>query len=360
MQNRGAQWGWVLYEGAATFLLIAIIAAGRLESLICVILLMAVLSPFLGPLGDGKGHKKKEFLVCLMMGLLGAALVAWTGLPALYILALFGFSAAGLLHSAFLTDVSDIAHFERVSALGSLCFLVCSACALWLVPELLQRAMDLRRTIGLAVVWAAAFSIPFLIYVRHRHEALPSTYRLPKEVLGSIRKSGVSMAKNRKIRSLVLAMFLCSAGISTVLVHGVARLSLDIRNMWWIVLLSLACTMLSSQAGRKWRGVQILLAWFSLCCLGCLLDLLLPGSALGVVGITCCGIRALVRAGFARIIPRDQSAAYFGIFYCLGYVGVLLGIGIGLISFANVLAGVLFLISGAILLYQRRRFVFLG
>ncbi|MBR2263167.1 MAG: MFS transporter [Firmicutes bacterium] len=351
MQNKRARWGWILYEGAAPFLLVVMIEAGYLESMISTVLIMTVLSPFIGTLGDGKGRKKKEFLICLLAGFLGTVSAAWTGLPAMFVLALLCFSATELLHSAFLTDVSDMERIKGLSALGSLCFLAGSVICLWIVPMLLKPALDFRVTTGVAVLWVLAFSIPFLICVRHRHEALSSNVPLPVEVLRTIRKTAVSMAKNRKIRSLVIAAFFCTVGICTVLMQGAFRISLHIKSIWWVVPAALLCTIVSS----RWSGIQTLLAGLSLSALGCLMDLLLPGSALVIISVTCCGIRALVRACFARIIPRDQSAAYFGILYCLGYMGILLGVGLSFIPFANILACASFLVSGSILLYQRRR-----
>ncbi len=348
MQNKGARWGWILFEGAEAGLWICMIMVGQLERMILAALCMALLSPWIGAVGDGKGHKRIGFLVCLILGFLGVVLAAWTGLGAMYLLAMLGFSATGLLHAAFLTDVSDEAHMELISSLGSACFLLCGALVLWIVPFLRES----RFVLGFTAAWMVVFSIPFLVYVRHHHTALPSEYPLPREVLHRIRHTAAPMAKNRKIRSLVLASFFCTAGVSTVLTHG----AWNSKSTGWILLPALLALGLSGLGGKRWNGLQILAVWIGLCLCGCFLDLLLPGSAFMTVGALCCGIRALVRGCFGRIIPRDQSAAYFGIFCCLGCLGLLAGFFLGTVSFAPVLAGVLFCLSGAVLLYRRRGF----
>ena len=348
MQNRGARWGWVLFEGAEACLWVCMIVMGQMERMILAALCMALLSPWIGAVGDGKGHKRTEFLVLLILGFLGVLLAAWTELGAMYLLAILGFSAAGLLHGAFLTDVSDEAHMELISSLGSACFLLCGALVLWIVPSF----RGPKVVMGFTAAGTAVFSIPFLLHVRHRHMALPNQYPLPREVLHRIRSTAVPMAKNRKIRSLVLAAFFCAAAMSAVLVHG----AWNGKGSGWILLPALLCLGASGLGGRKWNGIQILAAWIGLCLCGCLLDLLLPGSAFMTVGALCFGIRALVRGCFARIIPRDQSTAYFGIFGCLGCLGLLLGSFLGMVTIAPVLAGLLFCISGAILLYRRRGF----
>ena len=84
--------------------------------------LVAVCAPVLGSLADHKGHKKRLFVACLILG------VAFTLISALsddyrlllvgYVVSHIGFSGSCLFYDAFLTDVTTRERMDRVSSWG--------------------------------------------------------------------------------------------------------------------------------------------------------------------------------------------------------------------------------------------------
>ena len=84
--------------------------------------LVAVLAPILGSLADHKGHKKKLFSACMILGVLFTLFNAFTDnyrmLLVGYVISHIGFSGSCLFYDAFLTDVTTRERMDRVSAWG--------------------------------------------------------------------------------------------------------------------------------------------------------------------------------------------------------------------------------------------------
>ena len=354
MRNHYAQWSWVLYEGTAALFLVSLCVTEWLEYLLVTAAVMAVLAPVIGSVSDGKGRKKKWFRIIAIAGSIAAAFF-----PRFSILALCGFAGTMLLHDAFLTDVCDTGQVDEISAAGCSWFLLCSVLSLVILQMLIKSGSGAKMQMVLSAVWAVLLSLPALLVVRHKHEALPADRRLLAEVLQTISQTAATMAKNRKILMLVIACFFLTIGTAAVgasyLIHK-PMADLFTGKTRDFLLAAIPVAMLCGIMGQKFGSVRVLIIMSVLCVIGYLMDLILPGTMFLAAGITCGGMRTVCRAAFVKIIPRDRAAAYFGFYHCLGYLAVLLGIGASFLPLTNLVTCILFLIGGLILGLQRRRF----
>ena len=85
-------------------------------------LLLAVLSPLLGPIADFRGMKMKLFAGSLVVGLAAGTTMGlvsgWVAFAAVFIIAKIGYNASLVFYDSMLTDISTDDRMDTVSSLG--------------------------------------------------------------------------------------------------------------------------------------------------------------------------------------------------------------------------------------------------
>ena len=132
-----------------------------------------------GSLADHKGHKKRLFVACLILG------VAFTLISALsddyrlllvgYVVSHIGFSGSCLFYDAFLTDVTTRERMDRVSSWGYAMGYIGGSTIPFILSIVILFVMGMENptafklVIVLTSVWWLVFSIPFLKNVHQIH-----------------------------------------------------------------------------------------------------------------------------------------------------------------------------------------------
>ncbi len=360
-------------------------------------LIMAFLAPIVGSLGDGKGRKKKLFMVFLSIGILGTAAAAiftsWPVVLTAYVISNIGYSGSCLCYDSFLTDVTSREKMDRVSAWGyamgyiggsTIPFLAAIALVMLMKDSLLA----VRISVWITVVWWAVFSIPFVRHVRQKHYTEPSAHvSLLKEAFGNIRRTAREILKNRGILVFIIAYFFYIDGVGTIIKMSTAygsTLGLGSTGMILALLVTqivaVPFAILFSKLGEKIGSVNVILlgigVYSVICILGFIMGFgieegfLTTSQALVIfwilavlVGTSQGGIQSMSRSYFGKIIPRERSNEYFGFFDIFGKFASV--IGPALYSVAKSVTGrssigilgiiLLFLIGGIILLCNRKR-----
>ena len=85
-------------------------------------LIVAFVGPVCGTLADHKGFKKPIFLLCLILGVLGCALLgaswSWLAFLIIFILARVGYSSATVFYDAMLPEITTQKRMDSVSTKG--------------------------------------------------------------------------------------------------------------------------------------------------------------------------------------------------------------------------------------------------
>ena len=316
-------------------------------------LIVALSAPILGAIAD-KGTSRKRFL--LFFAFLGAvmscglSLVAqghWRFAAAFYIVATIGYSGGNVFYDALITGVASPKKMDVVSALGySLGYLGGGALfavnvLMTLKPEwfgLADAAAAVRVSFLTVGLWWALFTIPLILFVREpRATDLRTGVSAVRAGLRQLGNTFKDLRRNRMVFLFLLAYWFYIDGVDTIIRMAVDfGLSLGFEANDLIVALlivqfvgfpaALAYGYLGNRIGAK-RGIFLAIAiYLAITVGGAFMRNERHFFALAIaIGLVQGGIQALSRSYYARIIPVDKSAEYFGFYNMLGKFAAVLG-----------------------------------
>lgn len=322
-------------------------------------LVVAVLAPVLGALGDFKGMRKKMFVGFLIVGALACALLAITPLTGfadnadvaekvafailvLYILSQIGYSGANLYYDSFLPDVTTEDRMDKVSTLGyGLGYIGGSTIPLLLFLVMNLIGIDmlycLSFAFGFTAVWWAAFSWPLLKNVEQvsYKEVHKGAVR---EALQGLLATVKDIFSHKAVFVFLVAYFFYIDGVGTIIhmstIYG-DTLGLDATSMMLamllVQLLGLPFCLLYIKLAKKFGartmvGVAILV-YSGISVFGFFVREVWHFWVLAIlVSTSQGGIQALSRSIFGKMIPdKTRSGEYFGFYDIFGKFSSIMG-----------------------------------
>ena len=361
--------------------------------------LVAVLAPVLGALGDHKGHKKRLFMACLIVGVIFTLFSAFVNdyrlLLVGYVVSHIGFSGSCLFYDAFLTDVTTRERMDRVSAWGyamgyiggSTIRFVLSIIILFVLG--MENPLAFKLVIILTSVWWLVFSIPFLKNV-HQIHYVETRKNLFRSTFQNLWKTAKDIFTQKRVFLFIVAYFFYIDGVNTIISISTSygsKLGLDDISMILALLttqiVAVPFSILFGKLAGKVGSINLLCGavavYFCITLVGFFmgfnieqnpgseealtLSLVLFWSMAFLVGTVQGGIQALSRSYFGKLIPAERSNEYFGFFDIFGKFAAVIGPllvaiftqftgrdSVGVISLA-----ILFLIGETILFTGRKK-----
>ncbi len=318
-------------------------------------LLVAVSAPLLGAVADRGGTRKHLLALFTLLGVLMTAGLAWVhagqwvlGLM-LYALGTVGFSASNIFYDSMLTDVSREQDFDLVSAFGYGLGYVGGG-LLFAVNVLMAQRPDwfgladageaVRASFVSVAVWWALFTLPILLFVREAPTPNPAPpAQAVREGLAQLRTTFRAIRRMRVVLLFLGAYWLYIDGVNTVIktavFFGDRILGLDQGALVTALLVTqfvafpaaLLFGWLGKRIGAR-PGIliglfvyvgAILYAWRFL-----QTEADFYGLAIAI-GLVQGGVQSLSRSLYARMIPADKAAEFFGFFNMVGKFATLLG-----------------------------------
>ena len=358
-------------------------------------LVVAVLAPILGSLGDYKGMKKKFFTFFMLVGVLCTLIMAifdnWQMLLIGYILSYIGFAGSCLFYDSFLTDVTTRERMDKVSAWGYAMGYIGGSTIPFLISIgiLLVMGMDnptaVKIVVVLTSVWWGLFSIPMLRNVDQKYYLEGRPKHMASAAFSNVAHTLRDIVKNKGLFCYVIAYFCYIDGVGTVIHMSTSygsTLGLDTVGMILALLVTqivaMPCSILFGRLAKKLGAVRMIgiaiAIYFVICVVGFYMGYIIEvdESAIGtaqvlfwmmafLVGTVQGGIQALSRSYFSRLVPPDKSNEYFGFFDIFGKFATVVGpflvaavTGLtGRSSFGILSLLVLFAVGGLILFFGR-------
>lgn len=314
---------------------------------------VALMAPILGAIAD-KGSSKKKFL--LFFAYMGVVMTSslymvsrgnWPAAIILYVLATIGFSGGNIFYDALITGVASEKKIDFVSALGfSMGYLgggILFAVNIWMTlsPEIFgfaDSAAAVKFSFCTVGIWWAVFSVPLILFVKEpKKEETKSTVNVVKAGLTQFKETFREIRHLKTIFLFLAAYWLYIDGVDTI-VHMAVDYGMSIGFKAEDLIVALLITQfvgfpsaigfgyLGGRIGAK-RAIFIAIAVYLFVSIwGAFMQDKNEFYILAVIiGLVQGGIQALSRSFYAKIIPVDKSAEYFGFYNMLGKFAAVLG-----------------------------------
>ncbi len=316
-------------------------------------LVMMVFAPLLGAIAD-RGSARKKFLIFFAVmgivmsgGLFFIAQGEWFLAMVIYLLATIGFMGGNLFYDSLLLQVAAVKKLDRVSALGyglgylggGLLFAVMVAMSLWPAAFGLVDASEAVRVSFICVaLWWGLFSIPLWLFVKE--PAAAQNESIVKLIAGGWLQLCETLREIRQLKVVMLfllAYWFYIDGVDTIvrmaIDYGLA-IGFDSSSLMVALLITqfvgFPAAILFGRLGQHFGakgGILIAIGiYMGITVWASMIEKEIEFYGLAVmIGLVQGGIQSLSRSLYARLIPLDRAAEFFGFYNMLGKFAAVAG-----------------------------------
>lgn len=307
-------------------------------------ILTALVGPYFGALADKFSLRKRFFIVFMALGALGCFLFpftkSWMVFLALVIISKVGFNGSLVFYDSMLIDITSEDRMDNVSSLGFAYGYIGSvipfviSILISVKNEALGIGMDLAMKIVFTInaLWWVLFTLPLLKVYRQKYvRTEEETDKM--HLIQTFEK----IRGDRKIYMFLFAFLFYIDGVYTIISMATAYgTSLGLSSNGLILallvtqLVAFPCAIYFGKISKKYEtGVLIkicILAYLLISIYAIFLNNIVQFWILAVsVGMFQGAIQALSRSYYAKIIPKENSGEYFGIYDVFGKGAAIIG-----------------------------------
>jgi UMF1 family MFS transporter len=369
-QKKRAQWAWYLYDfgnsAYAAVVLLAVYAAYFKQSVVGTaqgsalwglsltisMLVVAVISPFLGALADYSGRKKT--LLFVMTGIS----IVFTGLLFLvekgdifigmlfFIIAEIGYRSGQVFYNSLLVDVADENEIAKVSgngwAIGSVGGIICLLIVLVLIQLNPGNTVVVRLSLLITAVFYAVFAIPAFLWIKEQHRPQKrdgkSLFRVAVERLSRTIRS---VAKFKEFLKFMVALLIYNDGIIAALdfaaILGAVLFGVTTTELIVFVIIVQITNVIGAYVygilGEK-IGLKNALVNSLVVMLVSVVGMLFVPNKMGyfivgsLAGFAMAGVQSLDRTLVSVFAPKNRNAEFYGFFSLAGRTSSIIGPGV--------------------------------
>ncbi len=316
---------------------------------------IALISPILGAIADSASARKKFLITFAFLGIAmtgGLWFVGqgeWKLAVFVYIMASIGFMSGNIFYDSLLPIVTEKSKLDHVSSFGyglgylggGLLFLI--NVMMYLNPDwfgIQDAATAVRLSFVTVAVWWAIFTIPLLLFVSEpeNNKGIPFTIALMngfKQIKNTIKH----IRKMKIIGQYLIAYWLYIDGVDTIIKMAVKAASSPeygfqtsdlIAALLMVQFIAFPAAILynlfAQRIGTK-NAVFIAIGGYAIATvLGYYMTTRVHFYCLAtLIGLFQGGIQALSRSLYARLVPKNMEAEFFGFYNMLGKFASVVG-----------------------------------
>lgn len=315
-------------------------------------LIVAILAPILGTIGDFKGNKKNFFKFFFFIGVIGTMALIFVPenkpilLLVVYTITVIGFSGGNIFYDSFLVDVTTENRMDKVSSAGfglgyigsTIPFIICLAIVFLSQEGILPINLGFacKITFLITAVWWGIFSIPMIKNVNQKYYV----EKQPHAVINSFKTLGKTFKEiksHKPIFLFLIGFFFYIDGVHTIISMSTSYgrdLGIGFVSLLVILLVTqfvaFPFTILYGRLADKYGGKKMIyvgiITYTLICCYAYFIDSTLDFWILAMaVGSAQGGIQAISRSYFAKLVPKEKSAEFFGFYSIFGKFASILG-----------------------------------
>ena len=350
-------------------------------------LIIVLLAPLLGAIADAGGLKKRFLFLFAYIGILMSIALSfvgegdWESAVFVYVVGNIGFMGSNIFYDSLLPTVAKEKDMDFVSGLGfALGYLgggVLFGLNVWMVQNpsyfaLESTAEAIKVSFISVALWWMIFSLPLLFFVKEKRPLEDKS--TAKIIADGYTRLLQTIKKIKHFKELILflvAYWLYIDGVDTIIRMAVdygMAIGFDSKNLIYALLIvqfvAFPATLLFAKLAQYWETKKaILLAicvYLFITFWAAFMDEVYEFYILAtLIALVQGGIQALSRSYYAKMIPQEYAAEFFGFYNFLGKTAAILGpllIGLVALITENSRVGIasvaIFFILGAILLIR--------
>ena len=304
-------------------------------------IIVAILGPILGAVADSKNHKKPLFTFFMMIGVLGCAALSipktWLMFLIIFVIAKVGFSGSLIFYDSMMVDVTTDERMDEVSSHGYAWGYI-GSCVPFVISLLLVLGGDkvgistpaaMTAAFFLNAAWWGLVTIPLLKNYEQKYY-VENQGSVVKESFARLGRSVAELKDNKKVALFLLAFFFYIDGVYTIIEMATSYgkdVGISDANLLLALLLTqvvaFPCAILFGKMTQKFETGKLIsvciIAYFAVAVYALQLDAAWKFWMMATfVGVFQGAIQALSRSYYAKIIPKEKSSEYFGIFDIFG------------------------------------------
>jgi len=369
-QKKRAQWAWYLFDfgnsAYAAVVLLAVYAAYFKQSVVGTaqgsalwglsltisMLVVAVISPFLGALADYSGRKK------VLLFFMTAISIVFTGLlffvqkgdillgMVLFIIAEIGYRSGQVFYNSLLVDVADEDEIAKVSgngwAIGSAGGIVCLLIVLVLIQTNPGNTTVVRLSMLITAVFFALFSIPAFLFIKEPHRPQKRDGKnLFQVAVERLSRTIKSVVKFKEFLKFMIALLIYNDGIIAALdfaaIIGAVIFGVTTTELIIFVIIVQVTNVIGAYVygllGEK-IGLKKALVNSLIVMLVSVIGMLFVPNKMGyfivgsLAGFAMAGVQSLDRTLVSVFAPKNRNAEFYGFFSLAGRTSSIIGPGV--------------------------------
>ncbi len=320
---------------------------------------VAILAPICGTLADQRGFKKPLFLIAMLIGAIGCAMLgaawSWLSFLVIFVIAKVGYSTSLVFYDSMLTEVTTPDRMDNVSTMGYalgyigsvIPFILCLVLVLCNGAFGISQITALIIAFAITAVWWIVCSAP--LCKSYRQTAYrPAAGNAVAETFRQLGRTFREARKEKHIFIYLLAFFFFIDGVYTIIDMATAygkSLGLDTTGLLLALLVTqfvaFPCSIVFGRLSAKYDTAKLIKVCIASYTAITLFAVFLMTQwqfwVLAVlVGMFQGGIQALSRSYLGKIIEPQRSGEYFGLMDICGKGAAFVGTTvIGIVSQAT-------------------------
>ena len=310
--------------------------------------LIAVLAPLLGTIGDFRNMKKRLFTLFVAIGVTSCLFLAstpflpkWQLVIGLYALSNFAFAGANIFYDGFLPEITTHERMDKVSSWGFGLGYIGGSTIPFVIFLVLYMLIPVNYAMAISFaltgVWWGVFTIPMLKNVKQTHY-IEKKKGLARDAFGQLWKTLKEIAKRKEMLLFLIAYFFYIDGVNTIIHMSTAygsALNIDTTQMMLALLmvqvLAFPFAILYGFLAKKVGAKSMVLVGIGVYMFISIFGFFVSENwhfwvIAALVATSQGGIQALSRSLFGKMITeKKRSNEFFGFFEIFGKFSAIMG-----------------------------------